>query len=146
MLLTVHVIAGATIGVALQNPLLSAPVAFATHLILDSVPHWNYPVPKQKTLSSFWKSFGPDMVATIAVSVVLIAWFWNVWPFVVWGIVWASLPDFLTLYRKTKPWSVWFKAYYRLHYLAQWEVARGPGLAIQAFSVAILLTILNSLR
>ena len=146
MLLVVHVIAGAVVGVAAQNPVLSAPLSFATHLVLDALPHWNYPIPKKKTLLSFWKSFGPDMLATVFVSVGLIVWFWTVWPFVVWGIAWACLPDFLTLYRKTKPWSIWLKSYYKLHNLAQWEVARGPGLTIQAFSVAILVSILRILK
>jgi len=146
MLLTVHVIAGAVVGVAVQNPIFSAPIAFATHLLLDSVPHWNYPVPKQKNFLSFWQSFGPDMVATVATSIGIIIWFWSFWPLVVWGIGWACLPDFLTLYQKTKPWSRWLKKYYTLHNLAQWEVARGPGLAIQAFFVEILVTVLRILK
>jgi hypothetical protein len=146
MLLTVHTIAGAAVGLAVHNPVLSAPIAFATHILLDAVPHWNYPVPKEKSIQGFWQSFGPDMLATILVSVGLIVWFWTVWPLVVWGIAWACLPDFLTLYQKAKPWSQWFKWYYKLHNQAQWEVARGPGLAIQAFFVAILVSILRILK
>ncbi len=146
MLLVAHTLAGAVVGLAIPNPAVSAPIAFATHILLDAIPHWNYPVPKAKTLRSFWQSFGPDMVATILVSTGILVWFWSAWPFVVWGIVWACLPDFLTLYRKTKPWSVWLKGYYRLHNRVQWEVARGPGLAIQAFFVAIAVTLLRILK
>jgi hypothetical protein len=146
MLLVVHVIAGAVVGVAIPNPALSAPVSFATHMLLDAVPHWNYPVPKKKTIQSFWLSFGPDMAATVVVTIGLIVWFWSLWPFVVWGIAWACVPDLLTLYRKAKPWSKWFKGYYVLHNRVQWEVTRGPGLAIQAFFVAILVSILRLLK
>lgn len=146
MLLTVHVIAGAAVGLGLPNPLLSAPIAFATHLVLDAIPHWNYPVPKQRTLRSFWVSFGPDMVATLLVSLGLLLWFRTSWMFVVWGIGWSALPDFLTLYRKKKTWKLWFSSYYKLHNRLQWEVARGPGLAVQAFFVAILLSVLRMLK
>lgn len=38
---TPHVIVGATIATKVVNPLLSLPLAFASHFILDEVPHWN---------------------------------------------------------------------------------------------------------
>lgn len=146
MLLSVHVIAGAAISLAVRQPVLSAPIAFATHIVLDAVPHWNYPVPRERTLRSFWKSFGPDMLVTILVTLGLVVWFWDMWPLVVWGVAWAALPDFLTLYRKTKPWSIWLRAYYKMHNAAQWEVARGPGLTIQAFFTFLLVLLLGTLH
>ncbi len=142
MLLVAHVIAGATIGLAVQNPVLSAPLAFATHLILDAVPHWNFPVPKERSLKSFWQAFGPDMAATVLVTGLLLAAFKSQWLLVAWGVGWASLPDFLTLFSHQRPWSKKLRLYFRLHNLVQWEVAKGPGLAIQAFFVWILLLIL----
>lgn len=146
MLLTIHVIAGAAVGLSIPNPLLSAPISFTTHLLLDAFPHWNYPVPKQRSLRSFWVSFGPDMVATILVSVGLLLWFRTHWAFVVWGIAWAALPDFLTLYQKVKPWKAWLRSYYALHNRLQWEVARGPGLAVQAFFLLVLWLMLQALK
>lgn len=41
MLETPHVIIGAAIATKIPNPLLSIPLAFASHFILDMVPHWN---------------------------------------------------------------------------------------------------------
>lgn len=41
MLETPHVALGAAIAVAIPNPLISVPLAFASHFILDMVPHWN---------------------------------------------------------------------------------------------------------
>ncbi len=41
MLETPHVALGAAIAVAIPNPLISIPLAFASHFVLDMVPHWN---------------------------------------------------------------------------------------------------------
>ncbi len=41
MLETPHVAVGAAIAVAIPNPFIAIPLAFASHFILDKVPHWN---------------------------------------------------------------------------------------------------------
>lgn len=41
MLETPHVALGAAIASAIPNPLLSIPLAFASHFLLDMTPHWN---------------------------------------------------------------------------------------------------------
>ncbi|EKE05866.1 MAG: hypothetical protein ACD_19C00176G0088 [uncultured bacterium] len=41
MLETPHVALGMAIAVAVPNPLISIPLAFASHFLLDTVPHWN---------------------------------------------------------------------------------------------------------
>lgn len=41
MLETPHVIVGAAIASKIPNPLISIPLAFASHFVLDLVPHWN---------------------------------------------------------------------------------------------------------
>ncbi len=41
MLETPHVALGAAIAVAIPNPLISIPLAFVSHFILDMTPHWN---------------------------------------------------------------------------------------------------------
>ena len=41
MLETPHVIVGAVIATKIQNPALSLPLAFASHFVLEKVPHWN---------------------------------------------------------------------------------------------------------
>ena len=41
MLETPHVALGVAIAVAIPNPLISIPLAFASHFALDMVPHWN---------------------------------------------------------------------------------------------------------
>lgn len=41
MLETPHVALGAAIAVAVPNPLISIPLAIASHFLLDMTPHWN---------------------------------------------------------------------------------------------------------
>lgn len=41
MLETPHVALGATIATKIPNPLISIPLAFASHFLLERVPHWN---------------------------------------------------------------------------------------------------------
>lgn len=42
MLNTVHVAAAAAIVATTPNPALSLPLALASHIALDAVPHWNW--------------------------------------------------------------------------------------------------------
>ena len=41
MLETPHAIVGAVIVSKIPNPIISLPLAFASHFVLDMVPHWN---------------------------------------------------------------------------------------------------------
>jgi hypothetical protein len=41
MLETPHVFIGAAIATKFPNPLIAIPLAFASHFILEMVPHWN---------------------------------------------------------------------------------------------------------
>lgn len=41
MLETPHVFVGAAIAKAIPNPLLAIPLAFASHFVLEMIPHWN---------------------------------------------------------------------------------------------------------
>lgn len=41
MLETPHVALGIAIATAIPNPLISIPLAFASHFVLDMTPHWN---------------------------------------------------------------------------------------------------------
>ncbi|MEO7617996.1 MAG: hypothetical protein ABIS59_04110 [Candidatus Saccharibacteria bacterium] len=40
MLLTVHALTGVALGSVIEHEVLLAPVAFGSHLVLDSVPHF----------------------------------------------------------------------------------------------------------
>jgi hypothetical protein len=39
---TAHALVGAAIASRLQNPTLAVPLAFFSHFVLDSIPHWDF--------------------------------------------------------------------------------------------------------
>jgi hypothetical protein len=41
MLETPHVVIGAAIATKIPNPFIAIPLAFASHFILETIPHWN---------------------------------------------------------------------------------------------------------
>jgi len=41
MLETPHVFVGAAIAAAIPNPFIAIPLAFASHFVLETIPHWN---------------------------------------------------------------------------------------------------------
>lgn len=41
MLETPHVFVGAAIASSIPNPFIAIPLAFASHFVLETVPHWN---------------------------------------------------------------------------------------------------------
>lgn len=42
MTATNHILCGAVIATLIQNPVLGVPVAFASHFVLDALPHFGY--------------------------------------------------------------------------------------------------------
>lgn len=64
MLETPHVALGAAIATKIPNPLISIPLAFASHFILERVPHWN---PHLNTETK--KYGGPTRQSTLVVIV-----------------------------------------------------------------------------
>lgn len=42
MTAAVHALSGAVLAVGIQNPVIGLPVAFASHLVLDAIPHWDF--------------------------------------------------------------------------------------------------------
>lgn len=40
MLVTNHVLSGAIVGAAVRSPWAAFPLGFASHLVLDAIPHW----------------------------------------------------------------------------------------------------------
>jgi len=46
MTITNHVLAGAIIGLTVSNPVAAIVLAFASHFVLDALPHFGYAGPK----------------------------------------------------------------------------------------------------
>lgn len=93
MLTTPHAAAGIAIGAIIPNPLLAAPVAIASHFLLDMVPHW------QETLAPYTPTrktyIRIPIDITLAVGITLLAIHWQpqntgaIWT----GAIFANMPD-----------------------------------------------------
>lgn len=142
MLLSIHILAGVTVAVISKNIYIGSAAALISHAVLDSLPHWNFPVPKKIHILEFFRSFGPDMIASVLIFVFLLILMPSQWLYICLGAGFAALPDFLTLFMKKRPWKQILRVYYKFHNSIQWEIKRIPGLAIQAFTVLILISLL----
>ena len=78
MLETPHVAIGAAIATKIPNPFISIPLAFASHFLLEGVPHWNphivsetkkYGMPTRKSI----------VIIAVDVTVALIMGSWIAW-------------------------------------------------------------------
>lgn len=95
MLLTNHTLTGLVIGVALRQPLLVAPVAFASHFILDTTPHYGFKVrPKNVFASKQFQALAWKDSSLAAVVAVAAVYFFPgmFWPLAI-GAFFACLPD-----------------------------------------------------
>jgi hypothetical protein len=62
MLVTNHVLSGAVLGAAVRNPWIAFPLGFASHLALDTVPHWG----RFEDPGTFMKVAVPDGLTGLA--------------------------------------------------------------------------------
>lgn len=106
-----HALTGAVISLAIKQPWLSLPLAFASHFAADLIPHYNPPNLTRDTFTSYaasWSAkmklasfrliFSADMVLLVAslVFVPYAATNARVSPFTVFAcMVLAILPDFV---------------------------------------------------
>lgn len=91
MLNTVHVTAAAAIVVAIPNPWFSLPLALASHLILDTIPHWNWS--PGRTLAGKLASVNDGLLAIIVS--LLLAWYLDKSWVVLAACFLSMLPDLI---------------------------------------------------
>lgn len=96
MLLTVHALTGALIGLSVEDPIIAAPLGFISHFVLDSTPHFgldglDFKTPKGKVVGVL-DCFGALMVWLV------LMWHFPIYRLVITtGIFFACLPDLLYL-------------------------------------------------
>jgi hypothetical protein len=127
MLLTNHTLTGAAIALTLKQPALIVPVAFASHFILDSTPHFGgedldirrpYPGSLRKLLQPLDARIAfTDCLVSLTVAVTCA----YIWPQYFWalvaGIFFATLPDLLYILRyimEIKFWEPLFRFHDRI--------------------------------
>lgn len=107
MFLTNHTLTGAALAINIENPLILAPAALASHFVLDSIPHFGHP-------GADWHKWKWQVVAftdsllSLSAYLALIA----IFPHLLWqitlGVFLATFPDLLYI-----PRHFWKKYYFK---------------------------------
>jgi len=85
MLIITHAAVSAAIASMIPNPVISLPLAFGGHFVLDKIPHWPDDAAEKKLSKNIYKVVSVDLI----VSIVAIFWLARVTSNVI--IVWAAL-------------------------------------------------------
>jgi hypothetical protein len=91
---TNHAVTGAVLVAAIANPVVAIPLAFASHFLLDSLPHFGESNPKLSSLTK--KVWTVDFI--VLSSFLLILFLTSNW-FLLAGAFAAISPDFAWIYR-----------------------------------------------
>ena len=94
MLETPHVALGLAIAVAIPNPLISIPLAFASHFALDMVPHWNPHINTE--MKKYGKLTNPTLfiiAVDLALALVLTIFVAKTNPYIYMASFMSILPD-----------------------------------------------------
>jgi len=144
MLSTPHLLVGAAIAKSIPNPAISIPVAFASHFVLDSVPHWDGS-PK----APFGKTFYLLVALDYLLGISLVWWFSRDNPnqaVLLLGAFAATAPDFLLgSYKNFKlPWNKWdwYVRFNEFHRSIQNNLKVAPGLATSLVAILIAIFLL----
>ena len=156
MYLTVHAVAGALIGNQINNPYLAFILGFASHFILDRIPHKDPASPEDFLNSSLKLSKKmKQFIAVMIIDVSLVAFFTLLFfrrDIVIYpnpvaaGIIGAILPDAIAgLYFLTN--NKYLAKFQRIHEKIHFDhkkinVSIGGGMATQVIMLAILIRLL----
>lgn len=97
MILTPHLLAGATLVTLIDNLPLALLLAFFSHYILDIIPHWDYLTPNIKA-KNWWHAL-PEFLAIsfdFFSGIILILLLAENWRLALVGALFATLSDILT--------------------------------------------------
>ncbi|HSX14313.1 MAG TPA: hypothetical protein VLE72_00145 [Candidatus Saccharimonadales bacterium] len=139
MLLTNHTLAGIALGLTIDDPLVLAPVAVASHFALDSIPHFggqrfNFDDPIGQKLAFF------DCLSALALAIGAVAIWPQRFPQLFVGVLGATAPDLLYVPRYVMGIKFW-EPLFRFHHKIQLE--RWWGLATELTATSILIMILR---
>lgn len=136
-----HVLTGTAIALAVQQPLVAAPLAFLSHFVLDVIPHFDHPHYRygSRYFAAIMASDGVISVAAVITLMVLVPGMAGT---IAIGALFAIMPDFAWLYyyRNNRP-QWWF---FRFHSKIQW-FERPPGALVEASYLIFISTVLVAL-
>jgi hypothetical protein len=94
MLITNHVLAGASIGAVVRRPAAAFAAGFASHLLMDAFPHWGLAEDAPRREDQFMRVARPDGICgLIAMGAATVAAPKRIRRSVVAAMVGAALPD-----------------------------------------------------
>lgn len=109
MVLTCHLLTGAAIASRISNPILTLPLAFLSHYLLDLLPHKDYSITniKEKRWNKAFFDFS-KVFLDIFLGILLISLFSENAPIIFIGALSAIVPDGITfmaiLFPQNKLW------------------------------------------
>jgi hypothetical protein len=144
MLLTNHTLTGALIGLTVPNPIVTAPFAFASHFVLDSLPHTGFAhLSLKKGLGRILGLIDSAMALTLYLIIIgaMPQYFWAI----TLGVFFATLPDLFYV-----PEILWNKRYdpaqmRHFHHIIQWAESPQAFVVDVAWAVSMLYFIFNRL-
>lgn len=127
-----HALAGIGIALSVRDPLLVAPIALASHFLLDIVPHFHHESFGNSLNRPYTKILRRiillDTFASISVTSLALFFWPHLWFVIIIGVLFAMLPDFLwplygkihqlekffhfhlNIQRFERPWGILFEA------------------------------------
>ena len=115
MLNSVHVVAAAAIVTAVPDWRISLPLALASHIVLDTVPHWNWS--PGRTVRGRWASVADGIIAFVLIGLLYVYLDYN-WIVLAAGLL-SMLPDIVQA-----PYHFWGWKPSWLKSLIEWERRR----------------------
>ena len=148
MLVSNHMLIGSTIALTIKQPLLVVPLAFASHFVLDALPHFGYRRGGYREIFKHRTTYVATFLDVIGVAILLLTVATVSWLTCVAALI-AAAPDTGWLYRfflyerkghmPTKSW------YTHFHERIQW-CERPWGVYVEiVFYFAVLAIVLNTL-
>lgn len=146
-----HTVVGAAIGLKIPNPLISLPLAFASHFIFDLIPHWN-PSLYQETKKYGYPSKRSTKIVILDTLLSLIAGFFlasQVWPdlnrafFIILACFAAVFLDVIEgFYFFLRVRTKWLENLIEFQHRHQIRASKIPGLLIQGLTILLALLII----
>lgn len=97
MTLTAHSLMGATVATIIPNPLVSLPICFGLHFVVDKLPHWDTMTDKGKNQQRIFLESLLDMVVGFGLVALVFVYFLHAPnPLLILSAVFVSqLPDLM---------------------------------------------------
>lgn len=135
MTATAHALVGGAIAASIQNPAVGIPLAFASHPILDMIPHWDLGLGwRMKNKFTLFVESSLDLLLGIALAYFLFGK--NVEPIYFLGCIFASeIWDIMMMPYLLWRWKRPFSTFYNFQHKIQSNIKLPWGILTQAVTV-----------